>query len=152
MKVSWTMLQSVKVQLVHIFGQYTITVIWTSTGGPTHVFTSMRAHVQNGSGSRYRSGSDKPAPNASFALLPLLILYLSLHHLHQIQAQTCMDVFEKFPFQVKNEKRKRLYLTSRVAGQSEHSELIGRGALKRQELKQPVSDRGWTEGLHEGSV
>lgn len=73
-----------------------------------------------------------------------------------------MDLFEKFPFQVKN-KKKTLNPTTTVclrslgnqqksamtqlpgAGQLEQSGLIWREALKRQELKHPVSDRGCTE-------
>ena len=52
----------------------------------------------------------------------------------QIQARTHTDVFEKFPFQVKNNKNK-LNVTTVCW-------LIRRRALKRQEIKQPVSDRG----------
>ena len=49
-----------------------------------------------------------------------------------ILAPTYTDVFGKFLF---------LTTTSEI-NQSEHSGLIRRGALKRKELKRPVSDRG----------
>ena len=40
----------------------------------------------------------------------------------------------------------------RKAGQSEQSGIIGRGALKRQELKQSVRETVYIEGLHKGPV
>lgn len=43
-----------------------------------------------------------------------------------------MDVFEKFPFQEKKNLQLFIYV----------------GFKMRQELKQPVTDGDWTEGLH----
>ena len=56
-------------------------------------------------------------------------------------------MFEKFPIWVKMRKRGEILLLT-----TEHSRLIGRRVLKRQELELPVSDRGKTEGLRKEPV